>query len=121
VTRRTRETPRQRTLDTQLLDDLGAIGLGPAVLAVRLSYTVTPGDPGYRYDANGDGCPPTGPEAELRSWTVDAVTNLDGSRLDVSADEQRQVIEWAAGEIERQWRTIECWMIEAAEREEEGE
>ena len=47
------------------------------------------------------------------------MTNLDGSRLDVSADEQRQVIEWAAGEIERQWRNIEGWMIEAAEQEEE--
>jgi hypothetical protein len=119
MTRRTRQPRHNLSLATQLLDELGESGIGPAVVAVRLSCTVMPGDPGYRYDANGDGCPPTGPEAVLQAWTVDAVTNLEGSRLDLSDHEQRQVVEWAAGEIERQWQKIEVWMIEAAEREEE--
>jgi hypothetical protein len=47
--------------------------LNESAVDVAVEVEITPGDPGYRYNRNGDGCPPSPTMAELVSATVQTV------------------------------------------------
>lgn len=49
----------------------------PGWFDFRLECEVEPGDAGYLYDANGDGCPPSGPTVEIVGIACEHV-HLDG-------------------------------------------
>ena len=52
---------------------------GPDLLQVELTvaYTLEPYDPGYRYNRNGDGCPPSGGGVEDCTVTVKSAVSYD--------------------------------------------
>lgn len=100
-----------------LTDERDALKLGGATVEIALNYVVHRGDPGYRRDANGDGCPPTPDEAELIAWTVLRVIGQLGPIPDWQADRSllERVKSWAAKVISDQWEVIEGWLLADAE------
>ena len=69
------------TLRLNVTDDDDVLGLGCAVIAVEVAYTILRGDPGCRRDANGDGWPPEPDSVEVLGTrvlhvTADALPNV---------------------------------------------
>ena len=61
-------------LRINVTDDDDVLGLGCAVIAVEIDYTILRGDPGCRRDANGDGWPPEPDSVEVLGTRVLFVT-----------------------------------------------
>lgn len=71
-------------LRLNVTDDDDVLGLGCAVIAVEIDYTILRGDPGCRRDDNGDGWPPEPDSVEVlrtRVLFVNAATPLPNVRL----------------------------------------
>lgn len=70
----------------------------PGWFDFNLECDVEPGDPGYLYDANGDGCPPYGPTAEVVGVTCERV-HLDGENAvrKPTQDEEHALSYWFFG------------------------
>jgi hypothetical protein len=62
------------TLRLDVTDEDDVLGLGCAVIAVEVAYTILRGDPGCRRDANGDGWPPEPDSVEVLGTRVLHVT-----------------------------------------------
>lgn len=71
-------------LRLDVTDEDDVLGLGCAVIAVEIDYTILRGDPGCRRDANGDGWPPEPDSVEVlrtRVLFVSAASPLPNVRL----------------------------------------
>ena len=101
-----------------LRDEEGDATLGGITeVSVAIEYVVHRGDPGYRRDSNGDGCPPTPDEAVLVAWTVFGVRTAAGEfpRDSMTRDLFDRVKSWAANQISERWEEVEGWLLADAE------
>lgn len=99
-----------------LTDEEGLPGVGSIHVELSVNFTVHAGDPGCRRDANGDGCPPTLPEVEIISWTVERVTSgCGGAPVPGGALSPEVVVDWVATRIENERESIEGELLAYAE------
>lgn len=88
-------------LNWQIDDDEGTNPTNtPGWFDFRLECEIEPGDPGYLYNANGDGYPGHGPSVEVVGVTCDRV-HLEGEEIrKPTEDEDTSLSYWFLGRIE---------------------
>lgn len=105
------------TFRTLLHDENNELGLGFASVEVWITYRIERGDPGYRRDSNGDGCPPTSDEAHLTGFTVGLITDETGTpRLwQHYASLHDRIRSWVDSALEDVWIDLEGDILAQAE------
>jgi hypothetical protein len=99
-----------------LTDEEGLPGVGSINVELSVNFTVHAGDPGCRWDDNGDGCPATPPEVEITSWTVERITaGCGGAPVPDGVLSPEVVVEWVAARIESDRESIEGELLAYAE------
>ncbi|CAB4169294.1 hypothetical protein UFOVP898_72 [uncultured Caudovirales phage] len=105
------------TFRTVLHDESNELRLGFASIEVWITYCIERGDPGYRYDSNGDGCPPSPDEAVLTGFTIGLITDEAGTpRLwQQYAPLHDQIRSWVDESLKDVWTDLESDLLDDAE------